>query len=101
MLRASIATPRMVARISILVTIVVVAVLLGSVIVRSRQRPSIRTMDEATLRGYAGVYEWEKNAFVYLQLWSELSGTNQLVAFDETGEVRTLYPTDPDSFFAG
>ena len=41
------------------------------------------------------------DAFVYLQIWSELSGSNQLVAFDETGEVRTLYPTEPDRFFAG
>ena len=35
------------------------------------------------------------------RLWSELTGTNQLVAFDESGEVRALYPTDRDRFFAG
>jgi pimeloyl-ACP methyl ester carboxylesterase len=63
-----------------------------------RQTPSV---DEAILRTYAGVYQWEPNAFVYLQLWAELSGTNQLVAFDETGELRTLYPTEPDRFSAG
>jgi pimeloyl-ACP methyl ester carboxylesterase len=34
-------------------------------------------------------------------MWSELPGTNQLVAFDENGEVRTLYPTGPDRFFTG
>ena len=50
---------------------------------------------------YVGVYQWEPNAFVYLQMWNEFTGTNQLVAFDESGEVRTLYPTDRDRFFAG
>jgi pimeloyl-ACP methyl ester carboxylesterase len=34
-------------------------------------------------------------------LWQELTGTNQLVAFDEGGEVRVLYPTEHDRFFAG
>jgi pimeloyl-ACP methyl ester carboxylesterase len=34
-------------------------------------------------------------------LWNELGGTNQLVAFDESGEVRTLYPTGLDRFFTG
>jgi hypothetical protein len=29
------------------------------------------------------------------------TGHTQLVAFDETGEVRTLYPTGSDHFFAG
>lgn len=91
----------MATRKGILVTVVVLASLLGTVVTRSRQGPSIRPVDDATLRGYAGPYQWEPNAFVYLQIWSELSGSNQLVAFDETGEVRTLYPTEPDRFFAG
>src|SRR6185437_1455579 len=39
--------------------------------------------------------------FVYIQMWSEFAGTNQLLAFDESGEVRTLYPIDDDRFFAG
>jgi uncharacterized protein len=34
-------------------------------------------------------------------MWSEFAGKNQLVAFDQSGEVRTLYPTDRDSFSAG
>jgi hypothetical protein len=37
-------------------------------------------------------------------MWDEFSGfgkPTQLVAFDESGEVRTLYPTDRDQFFAG
>ena len=63
------------------------------------QGPTVRSMDPQTLREYTGVYQWGPNAFVYLQLWIELG--NQLVAFDESGEVRTLYPTDRDRFFAG
>jgi uncharacterized protein len=65
------------------------------------QRPAVRAVDEAVLREYGGVYQWGPDAYVYLQLWSELTGRNQLVAFDESGEVRTLYPTDRDRFFAG
>ena len=84
-----------------LVAVVVPATLLGTVITRPLQRPSIRPVEEARLREYAGAYRWDPNAFVYLQMWSELSGSNQLVAFDESGEVRTLYPTEPDRFFAG
>ena len=65
------------------------------------QQTPVRQLDESVLREYAGVYEWDRDAFVYLQPWSELGGTNQLVAFDESGEVRTLYPEDRDHFFAG
>jgi len=88
-------------RAAILVPAVALAIVLGTVFARSLQRPSIRTVEEATLRGYAGVYEWETNAFVYLQLWAELSGSNQLVAVDESGEIRALYSTEHDRFFAG
>ena len=81
---------------------IVVAALLGAVIARSAlQTPAVRPVDEKVLREYAGVYEWGPNAFVYLQMWNELTGTNQLVAFDESGEVRTLYPADRDRFFTG
>ena len=36
-------------------------------------------------------------------MWDEFSGFGkpQLVAFDESGDVRTLYPTDSNQFFAG
>ncbi len=65
----------------------------------------VRTLDERVLRQYAGVYQWDANAFLYLQLWNEFTGfanPGQLVAFDESGEVRTLYPTsEDDRFFAG
>jgi pimeloyl-ACP methyl ester carboxylesterase len=57
-------------------------------------------MDASALREYAGVYQWGPNAFLYLQLWRELAGSNQITAFDESGEVRTLFPTDRDRFFA-
>jgi uncharacterized protein len=57
--------------------------------------------DESLLREYAGVYRWPQSAFLYLQLWNEFSGTDQLVAFDESGEVRTLYPGARDRFIAG
>jgi pimeloyl-ACP methyl ester carboxylesterase len=67
----------------------------------SAQAPRAASVDEKTLREYAGVYQWRGNAFLYLQLWNEFTGTNQLVAFDESGEVRTLYPTGHDRFFAG
>jgi pimeloyl-ACP methyl ester carboxylesterase len=70
----------------------------------AHQAPVVRTVDEKTLREYAGVYRWHANAFVDLQLWDEFSGFDKpkdLVAFDESGDVRTLYPTDSDRFFAG
>jgi pimeloyl-ACP methyl ester carboxylesterase len=57
--------------------------------------------DENLLREYAGVYEWPQRSFLYFQLWNEFTGTNQLVAFDESGEVRTLYPRGRDRFIAG
>ena len=84
------------------ITAIICALLLGSKLGHSApQAPAVRSVDEKILRGYAGVYEWEPNAFVYVQMWSEFTGKNQLVAFDESGEVRTLYPVDSDRFFAG
>jgi uncharacterized protein len=56
---------------------------------------------QAPLREYTGAYQWTGGGFLYLQLWSELTGTNQLVAFDETGEVRALTPGAHDRFAAG
>ncbi len=78
----------------------VVVLLAGGVATRSAlQGPTVRALDPSTLREYAGVYQWGPDAFLYLQMWLELAETNQLVAFDETGELRTLYPTEPDRFF--
>ena len=64
------------------------------------QTPAAPAIDETVFREYAGVYQWGPNAFVYLQIWDD-GKPGQLVAFDESGEVRTLYPTERDHFFAG
>lgn len=60
-----------------------------------------RAVNPLTLREYVGTYQWETSGFIYLQMWNEFTGTDQLVAVDESGEVRTLYLTDNDNFFAG
>jgi pimeloyl-ACP methyl ester carboxylesterase len=90
---------------STVITQALVTVLFGSWTAASApQAPTVRAVDEKVLREYTGVYRWERNAFVYLQMWDEFSGFGkpaQLVAFDESGKVRTLYPTDRDRFFAG
>lgn len=82
----------------------IATIVVGSAIVRSTlQAPAVRSVDEKRLREYDGVYQWGPGARVYLQMWEEFSGfgTPTLVAFDESGEVRTLYPTDRDRFFTG
>ena len=65
------------------------------------QRPAVRAVDERALREYAGVYRWGPDSFVYLQTWTEIIPSIQLVAFDDSGEVRALLPTDRDRFSAG
>ena len=65
------------------------------------QPPRVVAVEESKLREYVGAYEWPGRGFLYFQLWSELTGTNQLVAFDESGNVRALHPSGPDQFFAG
>ena len=37
--------------------------------------PVVPSMDEKALREYAGAYRWGPNAFVYLQMWGEFSGS--------------------------
>lgn len=66
--------------------------------VLAQQPPTTATVDENVLREYAGVYQWGPDQFVYLQMWDEFAG---LVAVDESGDVRRLYPTDTDRFFTG
>ncbi len=84
------------------VSAAVFTVLFGSpVSLATPQRAPSRVVDDRSLREYAGTYVWERNAILYLQVWAELAGTNQLVAFHESGEVRTLYPTDRDRFVTG
>ncbi|MFL5483242.1 MAG: alpha/beta hydrolase family protein [Gemmatimonadaceae bacterium] len=78
------------------------ALIIASPVGCSAQQSSAgRLLDENALREYAGIYQWSSDSFVYLQPWAELTGKNQLVAFDESGDVRTLFPTDRDRFFAG
>lgn len=65
------------------------------------QTPAVRSLDEKALREYTGTYQWYGDGFVDLQLWGELTANNQLVAIDESGAVRALFPAARDSFFAG
>ena len=51
----------------------------------AQQSSAARSLDENALREYAGVYQWSSDSFVYLQPWAELTGKNQLVAFDRSG----------------
>lgn len=57
--------------------------------------------DERLLREYVGTYQWGPDHFVYLQMWGEFTGKNDLVAFDEFGEVRVLFPSSAGGFKAG
>lgn len=75
--------------------------LLGAGAACGADDPPAAAPDERALREYAGVYRWGPDAFVYLQLWNELAGKNHLVSFDESGEVRTLYPAARDRFVTG
>ena len=53
----------------------VAAGVLGSTIAWwALQAPVVRPVEEKVLREYAGVYQWDPNAFVYLQLWNEFIG---------------------------
>ena len=82
---------------------VVAAAVLCVVMAGSSQKPAVTPLDEKTLREYTGVYR-SPSGFFYLQMWNEFTGFNkprELVAFDEAGEIRTLYPTSRDQFFAG
>ena len=82
---------------------IVVAVFGGLNAISPRQTPVVQPVDEKALREYTGVYQWGPKAFLYLQMWEEFSGFGKprLVAFDESGDVRPLYRTDEDKFFAG
>jgi dienelactone hydrolase len=77
------------------------ATLVGVAVLPAPRRPVVRSFDQATLGEYAGVYQWDSGGLVHLQTWVEFGATPQLGAFDESGEVRALYSTDIDRFFAG
>ena len=66
-----------------------------------QQASSVSGATVDTLGEYAGTYQWSRDSFIYLQLWSELTGTPQLTAFDESGDVRVLFPSARDTFFVG
>ncbi|HJZ96866.1 MAG TPA: hypothetical protein VKE70_10160 [Candidatus Solibacter sp.] len=78
------------------------ALLLGAV-ASIAQPPAVSAVDERLVWEYTGVYQWEKDSFVHLQMWDGFSGFGkpQFVSFDESGQVRTLYPTGRNQFFAG
>jgi pimeloyl-ACP methyl ester carboxylesterase len=82
---------------------IVVALFGWLIATAARQAPVERPVDEKALREYTGVYQWGPSAFVYLQMWEEFSGFGKprLVALDESGDVRVLFRTDQDTFFAG
>jgi hypothetical protein len=93
---------RLTGKVAIGVTIVM-ALFEGPNVISARQTPIVQPVDEKTLREYTGIYQWGRDAFLYLQMWDEFSGFGkpQLVAFDESGDVRTLYPSGSNQFFAG
>src|SRR5687768_7631188 len=82
-------------------TTTVIAGCIAAFVILALQTTTMPTLDPQALRDYAGAYEWEQGGFVYLQPWSELTGKNDLVAFDEAGDVRVLYSADRDRFTAG
>jgi len=72
--------------------------LIGTSLCQVTPTPSI---EEQSLREYTGTYEWGSDHFMYLQMWGEFTGKNDLVAFDESGEVRVLFPSAASEFTAG
>jgi pimeloyl-ACP methyl ester carboxylesterase len=70
-------------------------------IAKSGLQTSTATLSVAALRDYSGVYQWAPGSYLYLQPWNELTGRDDLVAFDESGEVRVLYKGERDKFAAG
>ena len=78
------------------------AALLSVFVTRSLvQTPTVHSVDETVLREYVGAYRWDTGAYLYLQRWNEFTGTNELLALDESGDVRVLYAADTDRFFTG
>src|SRR5690348_11240461 len=86
---------------NVLARILAVVCITGTALRPAPQAPAALSADEKTLREYTGVYRWQDKGFVYLQIWNELAGKDQLVVFDESGWVRTLYPTVGGRFFTG
>jgi pimeloyl-ACP methyl ester carboxylesterase len=77
------------------------AVLSASIVSALSQAAPAPAIDDESLHKYVGTYKWGPDHFVYLQMWNEFRGKNDLVAFDESGEVRTLFPAEGGKFVAG
>lgn len=77
------------------------AVLSALVAVSLSQVTQPSSSGDQSLRKYVGTYQWGPDRFVYLQMWSEFRGKNDLVAFDESGEVHTLFPAGDGRFVTG
>jgi pimeloyl-ACP methyl ester carboxylesterase len=60
----------------------------------------LQALDAKALEGYTGAYQIEPDRFAYIQPWDELGGDHP-VWFDESGDVRSLYPVASDEFIAG
>src|SRR5262245_24712794 len=54
-----------------------------------------------TFGEYEQAFRWQPDGFLYVQRWNELTGTNELAAFDESGDVRTMYSDGRDRFYTG
>jgi len=79
----------------------VLAILAVRSLAACAQAAPVVTVDEAALREYAGTYQSLSDSLIYLQLWAEVTGRNQLVAVDESGEIRALFPVGHDEFITG
>jgi len=77
------------------------AVLSALVAVSLSQVTQPPSSGDQSLGKYVGTYQWGPDHFVYLQMWSEFRGKNDLVTFDESGEVRTLFPVEGGGFVTG
>ena len=77
------------------------AILSASIASSLSQAVPAPSTDDEPFREYVGTYQWGPDHFVYLQMWNEFRGKNDLVAFDESGEVRTLFPAEGGKFVTG
>ena len=80
------------------------SVLLGTMIGLSAfQPPAVRAVDEKRFVNTPACISGSRTPLCISRCGVNSAGqqAEQLVAFDESGEVRALYPTDRDRFFAG
>ena len=82
-------------------TLIVSALIWACSVAAFAQHGAADLAQTGELRVFTGTYQWGPNAYLYLQIWNEFSGTPQLVAFDESGKTRSLYPQGNGRFVAG